>query len=103
MSKPIATRAIRGAYKLVERAEREIKQAIDEKGAGTAVEFPNTGYFLPISHGILGMRIDTLGGLKDLLAGLDGAGPGHDRQLRPANRAVADVDPSHVVVHEVPR
>ena len=31
------------------------------------MEFPNTGYFLPISHGILGLRIDTLGGLRELV------------------------------------
>ncbi len=67
MSKPIATRAIRGAQKLVARAEKELEQAIAEKGADARVEFPNTAYYLPISHGILGMKIDTLGGLRNLL------------------------------------
>jgi acetyl-CoA synthase len=68
MSKLIATRAIRGAHKLVARAERELEAAIAEKGPDTRVEFPNTGYYLPISYGILGLRIETLGGLRDLLA-----------------------------------
>ncbi len=67
MSKLIATRAIRGAHKLVARAEKELKQAIEEKGAQAKVEFPNTGYYLPISHGILGLKIEILGGLKNLL------------------------------------
>lgn len=67
MSKLIATRAIRGAHKLVARAEKELKQALEEKGPQTKVEFPNTGYYLPISHGILGMNITSLGELKDLL------------------------------------
>lgn len=67
MSKLISTRAIRGAHKLVARAEKELEQAIKEKGPETRVEFPNTGYYLPISHGILGMSIDTLEGLKGLL------------------------------------
>ena len=67
MSKKIATRAIRGAHGLVERAGRELARALAEQGADTPVEFPNTGYFLPISHGILGMSIDTLGGLEALL------------------------------------
>ena len=67
MSKLIATRAIRGAHKLVERAGAALTQALDEKGPDTKVEFPNTGYFLPISHGILGLNIDTLGGLRELL------------------------------------
>jgi acetyl-CoA synthase len=67
MSKIIATRAIRGAHKLVARAEKELSRAIEEKGPETRVEFPNTGYYLPISHGMLGLKIDTLGGLEDLL------------------------------------
>ncbi len=70
MSKLIATRAIRGAYKLVERAERELKKAIEEKGPETKVEFPNTGYYLPISYGILGLKVQKL---KDLLLLLEEA------------------------------
>jgi len=68
MSKRIATRAIRGAHTLVTRAEQELEQALNEKRSETRVEFPNTGYYLPISHGILGLSIETLGGLRDLLA-----------------------------------
>jgi len=67
MSKIIATRAIRGAQKLVSRAEKELEEALASKGPDTRVEFPNTGYYLPISHGILGLRIETLRGLQDLL------------------------------------
>ena len=67
MSKIIATKAIRGAHKLVERAERELTQALAAKGGDTRVEFPNTGYYLPISHGILGMQIEKLSGLRELL------------------------------------
>jgi len=67
MSKIIATRAIRGAHKLVSRAEQELSEAIEKQGPDTKVEFPNTGYYLPISHGILGLKIETLGGLQELL------------------------------------
>jgi acetyl-CoA synthase len=67
MSRIIATRAIRGAHKLLERAEKELKQAIEEKGPDTKVEFPNTAYYLPVSHGMLGLKINTLGGLTTLL------------------------------------
>ncbi|GAI77517.1 unnamed protein product, partial [marine sediment metagenome] len=67
MSKIIATRAIRGAHKLVARAENELQQAIKEKGPQTQVEFPNTGYYLPISYGMLGLKVETLGGLTELL------------------------------------
>jgi acetyl-CoA synthase len=67
MSKLISTRAIRGAHKIVTRAENELSKALKEKGPDTRVEFPNTAYFLPISYGILGMKIETLGGLSNLL------------------------------------
>ncbi len=67
MSKIIATKAIRGAHKLVARAEKELTESIQEKGPETKVEFPNTGYYLPVSHGILGLKIETLGGLQELL------------------------------------
>jgi len=67
MSRLIATKAIRGALALVSRAEEELTRALEERGSQTPVEFPNTGYYLPISHGILGMRIETLDGLSSLL------------------------------------
>jgi len=67
MSRLIATRAIRGAWKLVERAEKELRRTLDEKGPKTRIEFPNTGYYLPISYGILGLKIETLEGLLHLL------------------------------------
>jgi acetyl-CoA synthase len=67
MSKLIATRAIRGAHELFKRAEKELKQALEDKGPDTRVEFPNTGYYLPISHGVLGLNIESLGGLTELL------------------------------------
>jgi acetyl-CoA synthase len=67
MSKLIATRAIRGAHKLVARAETELRQALAQKAPDTPVKFPNTAYYLPISYGILGMKIETLEGLNTLL------------------------------------
>ena len=67
MSRLIATRAIRGAHKLVARAEEDLMLAIKKHGSEGKVEFPNTGYYLPISHGIIGLKIETLSGLQDLL------------------------------------
>jgi acetyl-CoA synthase len=67
MSKIIATRAIRGAHKLVARAEQELLQALEQKPPRTEVKFPNTAYYLPISYGMLGMKIEILEGLKELL------------------------------------
>jgi acetyl-CoA synthase len=67
MSKLIATRAIQGAQKLVARAERELRQALTQKSPDTPVKYPNTAYYLPISYGMLGMKIETLAGLQPLL------------------------------------
>ena len=67
MSKLIATRAIQGAHRLVARAEGELHEALRQKLPGTPVKFPNTAYYLPISYGMLGMKIETLAGLQDLL------------------------------------
>jgi len=67
MSKVIATRAIRGAHRLVQRAETALAKALEEKGLNAKVEFPNTAYYLPISHGMLGLKITVTGGLPELL------------------------------------
>ena len=48
MSRIIATAAIRGAHKLVERAEETLAKAIEQKGKDQKVEYPDTAYFLPI-------------------------------------------------------
>ncbi len=42
MSKIIASAAIKGAHKIVERADKKIKEAIDKWGPNQEVAFPNT-------------------------------------------------------------
>ncbi len=68
MSKYIATRATRGANALVIEAEAMLNQAIEEKGPDTAVEFPNTAYYLPLIYGMTGMEVSTLGDLKPVMS-----------------------------------
>ncbi|NQT93548.1 MAG: CO dehydrogenase/CO-methylating acetyl-CoA synthase complex subunit beta, partial [Lentisphaerae bacterium] len=65
MSKIIASAAIRGAHKLVERAEAELAKAIEQKGKDQAVEYPDTAYFLPIMLMLLGQKVKTLGDLQE--------------------------------------
>ena len=48
MSKIIASAAIRGAHKIVNRAEQKWKEAMEKWGANEPVGFPNTAYYLPI-------------------------------------------------------
>jgi acetyl-CoA synthase len=68
MSKIIATAAIRGAHKLVKRAEESLQKAIDAKGKDTPVAYPNTAYYLPIMLLFLGQKVEKLGDLEESLA-----------------------------------
>ncbi len=67
MSKIIASAAIRGAHKIVDRAEKKWQQAMDKWGANESVGFPNTAYYLPIIYGILGTKVEKLGDMEAVL------------------------------------
>lgn len=67
MSRYIATRAIRGANALVAEAEAMLGKALREKGAETAVSFPNTAYYLPLIYGMTGEKVETLAELRPAL------------------------------------
>jgi acetyl-CoA synthase len=67
MSKIIASAAIRGAYKIVEQAEKQWQEAMDKHGANEPAGFPNTAYYLPVIYGILGMKVEKLGDMEPVL------------------------------------
>jgi len=67
MSKIIASAAIRGAHKIVDRAEKKWQEAMDKWGANEPVGFPNTAYYLPVIYGILGMKVENLGDIEPVL------------------------------------
>ncbi|MHC4742306.1 MAG: acetyl-CoA decarbonylase/synthase complex subunit alpha/beta, partial [Planctomycetota bacterium] len=67
MSKIIASAAIRGAYKISEQAEEILNKAIKEKGKDCKVEFPNTGYYMPIIYSMTGRGVETLADFEDVL------------------------------------
>lgn len=67
MSKIIATAAIRGAHRIVGRAEEVLDDALEKNGPEQKVEFTNTGYFLPVTYAMTGMKVQTLGDLKPVL------------------------------------
>jgi acetyl-CoA synthase len=67
VSKIIASAGIRGAHKIVARAENKIKQAIDKFGPNQEVAFPNTGYYLPIIYGILGEKVEKLSDMENII------------------------------------
>jgi acetyl-CoA synthase len=67
MSKIIASAAINGAHKIVDRADKKWKEAMDKWGANEPVGFPNTAYYLPIIYGITGMKVEKLGDMEAVL------------------------------------
>jgi len=67
VSKIICSAAIRGAHKIVERAEREYEEALERWGPNEPVGFPNTAYYLPVIYAILGIPVEKLGDMKPVL------------------------------------
>ena len=52
MSKLVAFAAIQGGYKVVSTAEGEFKKALATFNADSKIEFPNTGYYLPVIYSL---------------------------------------------------
>jgi acetyl-CoA synthase len=67
VSKIIASAAIRGAHSIVERAEEQLARAKEAHGSETAVEFPNTSYFLPVIYGLTGEKVQKLSDMDRVL------------------------------------
>ncbi len=67
MSRIIATSAIKGAYKIVERADKMLADSIEKNGGDQVIEFPNTGYFLPIIYSMTGVKVEKLSDCKPVL------------------------------------
>jgi len=67
MSKIIASAAIRGAHKIIARVDQKWQKAMDTFGGNQEVEFPNTGYYLPIIYGITGFPVKKLEDMKTVL------------------------------------
>jgi len=83
MSKIIASAAIRGAYKIVEQAEKKWQQAMDKWGANEPVGFPNTAYYLPVIYGILGEKVAKVGDMERILKRCRSLLPSPVRELHP--------------------
>ena len=68
MSKIIATAAIQGAHKLVQKAEKELNEAISKHSESADVSLPATAYYLPVTYSMLGLPVQNLGDMKKVLA-----------------------------------
>jgi acetyl-CoA synthase len=67
MSKIIASAAIRGAHKIAKQAEDILARAIKEKGEDCRVEFPNTGYYIPIIYSMTGRSVEKLSDFQEVM------------------------------------
>ncbi len=67
MSKIIASAAIRGAHKIIGRADEQWHKAMEKYGGNQEIGFPNTAYYLPVIYGILGIKVTKLGDLEQVL------------------------------------
>jgi acetyl-CoA synthase len=77
MSKLVAFAGVQGAYKIVSSVEGDYKKALATYNADTKVEFPNTGYYLPVIYSLLGIKVQTLEDMQKPLAFARGLLPPH--------------------------
>ena len=75
MSKIIASAAIRGAHKIAKQAEDILTKAIKEKGEDCKVEFPNTGYHMPIIYSMTARPVEKLADFKEVMQEIKGLLP----------------------------
>ena len=67
MSKIIASAAIRGAHETAKQAQEILTRAIEEKGRDCQVEFPNTGYYMPIIYSMTARAVETLADFEEVM------------------------------------
>ncbi|MBI9087192.1 MAG: CO dehydrogenase/CO-methylating acetyl-CoA synthase complex subunit beta [Desulfobacterales bacterium] len=77
MSKLVAFAAIQGGYKVVSTAEGQFRNAMESFNADSKIEFPNTGYYLPVIYSLTGMKVEKLEDLAKPLAFARGLLPPH--------------------------
>ncbi len=77
MSKLVAFAGIQGGYKVVSTAEGQYKKALETYNADSKIEFPNTGYYLPVIYSLTGMKVETLEDIKKPLDFARGLLPPH--------------------------
>ena len=67
MSKIIFDLAIKGAYKILEKAWERYESTVKKFGKEVEIGFPNTAYYLPIIYAILGYPVKRLGDCEEVL------------------------------------
>jgi len=77
MSKLVAFAGIQGGYKVVSAAEGAFQNALEAFDASSKIEFPNTGYYLPVIYSLTGMKVETLEDIRKPLEFARGLLPPH--------------------------
>jgi acetyl-CoA synthase len=67
MSKIIAGAAIRGSHYYVGEAEKTVQRLLEGYGEGHKVELPETAYYLPMAHALMGINAKTVGDMRTIL------------------------------------
>lgn len=103
MSKLIAFAAIQGGYKVVSEAEGLYNNALQTYNADTKVEFPNTGYYLPVIYSLTGMKVTNLENLKKPLEFARGLLPPHVKSKNhlPYLGPLLDAGMAGIIAYEV--
>jgi acetyl-CoA synthase len=81
MSKLVAFAAIQGGYNVVSEVEGLLRNALAAYNADTKVEFPNTGYYLPVIYSLLGHKVETLEDLQKPMKFARGLLPPHIKRV----------------------
>ncbi|MBN1353974.1 MAG: CO dehydrogenase/CO-methylating acetyl-CoA synthase complex subunit beta, partial [Candidatus Omnitrophica bacterium] len=67
MPQAVVNAAIKGARSIVDNAEKLLDKTIKEKGKDHKLEFPETGYFLPLIYATLGKEVKSLKDAEEIL------------------------------------
>ena len=81
MSKLVAFAAIQGGYNVVSEVEGLLRNALATYSADTKVEFPNTGYYLPVIYSLLGHKVETLEDMQKPMKFARGLLPPHIKRV----------------------
>jgi len=81
MSILVAFAAIQGGYNVISEVEGRLRNALATYSADTKVEFPNTGYYLPVIYSLLGHKVETLEDMQKPLQFARGLLPPHIKRV----------------------
>ena len=103
MSKLVAFAAIQGGYNVVSEVEGELRNALAAFDASTKIEFPNTGYYLPVIYSLLGIPVKTLEDLQQPLKFARGLLPPHVKNVHhlPYLGPLLDAGMAAILAYEV--